>query len=135
MMDKGSYALGTAASVANQDPEFRRIMRQLRNARTKTVLHHETCPRCGAKLVNLYRQSPEDSVWMCKKCWDKHEEAIKEASDSLAGNDVALCKTCQVYAKAVASSEPAACKWYVDNVVLGSKSTKSCPNYKPVEGE
>ena len=117
------------STIANQDPEFQRIMRRLRNARTKTVLHQETCPRCGAKLVNLYRQSPEDSLWMCKKCWDKHEAAVKEASDS----DAPRCQTCQIHAKAIASKELAACKWYVDNVVLGDKSTKSCPHYKPVE--
>lgn len=127
--------LPTRPYSVDADPEFQRIMRKLRIARTKTVVHHETCPRCGAKLVNLYRQSIDDSVWMCKKCWDKHEEAIKEAADSLAENDAFICKTCQVYAKAIASAEPAACKWYVDNVVCGDKSVKSCTNYKPVEGE
>lgn len=117
----------------DNDPELQRLMRRLRNARTKTKIHHETCPRCGAKLVNLYRQSTKDSVWMCKKCWDKHEAAIKEASDSLAENDTPACKTCRVYADAIASAEPAACKWYIDNVVCGDKSVKSCPNYEPAE--
>lgn len=120
------------ANMANQDPEFRRIMRRLHNARTKTVLHHETCPRCGAKLVNLYRQSIDDNVWMCKKCWDKHN-AGDEAAISESRSE--RCKTCQVQAKASANDEPAVCRWYLDNVVCGDKSTKSCTNYKPVEGE
>lgn len=58
---------------APQDEEFQRIIRQLQAARTKTKISRETCPRCGAKLVNLYRKSIEDSVWMCRKCWVKHE--------------------------------------------------------------
>ncbi len=60
----------------DQDPEFQRIMRRLHNARTKTVVHHETCPCCGAKLVNLYRQSVDDKVWKCRKCWDKEEAEV-----------------------------------------------------------
>lgn len=55
------------------DEEFQRTMRKLRIARTKTIIHHETCPCCGAKLVNLYRKSPEDSKWQCRKCWEKEE--------------------------------------------------------------
>lgn len=66
MMDKVYYS-------PSQDPEFQRTMRQLRNARTRTVLHHETCPVCGAKLVNLYRKNTESGEWKCKKCWDKAE--------------------------------------------------------------
>jgi ribosomal protein L37AE/L43A len=61
---------------ANQDPEFRRLMRRLRNARTKTVVHHETCPVCKAKLVNLYRKSPESGEWRCRKCWEKIEAEV-----------------------------------------------------------
>lgn len=53
------------------DEEFQRIMRRLRNARTKTKIHHETCPACGAKLVNLYRKSIESGEWKCRKCWEK----------------------------------------------------------------
>ena len=124
---------GPYTAMANQDPEFQRIMRRLRNARTKTVVHHETCPRCGAKLVNLYRKSSEDSMWMCKKCWDKHEEAVKEAADSLVEGDNNRCRTCQVYAECANSPLKLMCKWYVQNVINGDKSTKSCPNYKPVE--
>lgn len=57
----------------DQDPEYRRILRRIHNARTKTVVHHETCPCCGAKLVNLYRQSVDDKMWKCRKCWEKSE--------------------------------------------------------------
>lgn len=72
MLPTGPYS----TSMLDQDPEFRRLKRQLHIARTKTVIHHETCPKCGAKLVNLYRKSPEDSKWMCKKCWDKEESEV-----------------------------------------------------------
>lgn len=123
--------LPTGPYSADNDPEFQRIMRRLRNARTKTVLHHETCPCCGAKLVNLYRKSKDDSMWKCKKCWDEYEKKAAAAD----ANDTPSCKTCQVYSDAIASKEPAACKWYIDNVVCGDKSTKSCPHYKPAKGE
>ena len=65
MLDNGSYTLN-----ASQDPEFRRIMRRLHNARTKTVVHHETCTCCGAKLVNLYRKNIDSGEWKCRKCND-----------------------------------------------------------------
>lgn len=68
--------LPTGPYSADIDPEFQRIMRRLRNARTRTILHHETCPCCGAKLVNLYRKSPDDSKWMCRKCWEKAETEV-----------------------------------------------------------
>lgn len=58
------------------DEEFQRLMRRLRNARTKTKVHHETCPVCGAKLVNLYRKSPESGEWRCRKCWEKVESEV-----------------------------------------------------------
>lgn len=55
------------------DDELRRICRRIHNARTKTVVHCETCPCCGRKLVNLYRKSVEDKEWKCKACWDKEK--------------------------------------------------------------
>lgn len=58
------------------DVEFQRLMRRLRNARTKTKVHHETCPVCGAKLVNLYRKSPESGEWRCRQCWEKVESEV-----------------------------------------------------------
>lgn len=113
----------------NQDPEFKRLMRQLHNARTKTKIHHETCPCCGAKLVNLYRRSLEDSVWKCRKCWEKYDETVEKATE----NDTPACKTCQVYADSLKSETPCICNWYLHNVLKGDKSVKSCPNYKPAE--
>ena len=48
------------------------------------VVHQETCPCCGRKLVNLYLNDVEYFVvehnevvrktgreWRCKDCWDK----------------------------------------------------------------
>lgn len=45
------------------------------------------------------------------------------------------CDTCKVQADIQKSKEPACCKWFIDNVICGNKSTKSCPEYKPVAGE
>ena len=39
-----------------------------RGTRKSAVLHQQTCPECGSKLVNLYRVGNE---WKCKKCYDK----------------------------------------------------------------
>lgn len=63
----------------NNDPEFKRLMRRLQNARTKTVVHHETCPVCGAKLVNLYRRpvAVDGPQWKCRKCWEKYDADVK----------------------------------------------------------
>lgn len=124
--------IGPYTSMLYDDPEYRRIMRRLHNARTKTVVHHETCPCCGAKLVNLYRQSVDDKMWKCRKCWEKHNNGDEA---DISESRRARCQTCQVQVKVSASTEPAVCRWYLDNVVCGDKSTKSCPNYKPVEGE
>lgn len=63
------YPNGPYSSI--MDDELKRIMRRINNARTQTVVHHETCPCCGKKLVNLYRKSLEDKEWKCKACWDK----------------------------------------------------------------
>lgn len=52
------------------DDELRRITRRINNARNATVVHHETCPICGAKLVNLYRREKE---WKCRRCWEKYD--------------------------------------------------------------
>lgn len=123
--------LPTGPYSADRDPEFQRIMRRLRNARTKTKIHHETCPCCGAKLVNLYRKSAEDSMWKCRKCWEKYEKATSEVVE----NDTPRCKTCQVQASALKSETPCVCNWYLQNVINGDKSTKSCPNYKPIKEE
>ena len=50
----------------------------------KRVIHQQTCPFCGRKLVNLYpgfvtenkgtHQESKRLKWKCKKCWDKEGE-------------------------------------------------------------
>ena len=39
----------------------------------KGVIHRQTCPECGRKLVNLYKRG---NVWKCRRC---QEEAMKNA--------------------------------------------------------
>lgn len=55
------------------DDYTRSLYRKIHTARTKTVVHQETCPCCGAKNVNLYRKSVNDKEWRCRKCWEKEE--------------------------------------------------------------
>ena len=43
------------------------------------------------------------------------------------------CKNCGIYLRAMASSEPACCMWYLDNVVCGDKSLEECNVYEPVK--
>ena len=52
------------------EDEFARLVRRIRNSQKATVVHQETCPCCGAKLVNLYRRERE---WKCRLCWEKHD--------------------------------------------------------------
>lgn len=49
----------------------------------KDVVHHETCPGCGRKLVNLYRR---DKEWFCRLCWEAKDRGAKmdNASNALA---------------------------------------------------
>lgn len=47
-----------------------RVMRRFNKYGSRTVVHHETCPICGAKLVNLYRRENE---WRCRRCWEEHD--------------------------------------------------------------
>lgn len=66
------------------DGDYRRTVRRVYNKRNTNIVHQETCPCCGRKLVNLYPGDSEkfetvgnDVVrktvkeWKCKKCWDK----------------------------------------------------------------
>ena len=48
------------------------------NRHDTPVVHHETCPCCGRKLVNLYLK---DGQWQCKACWDKEAANVSEKSD------------------------------------------------------
>lgn len=43
---------------------------RLLTAQKPTVLHQQTCPKCGGKLVNLYRRGDQ---WKCRHCWDREE--------------------------------------------------------------
>lgn len=63
--------------------DYYRTVRRVCNKRDATVVHHETCPYCGRKLVNLYlgevKKFKGQTVvgtckeWRCKACWDKYE--------------------------------------------------------------
>lgn len=61
------------------DDELRRLMRRINNARNATVVHHETCPCCGRKLVNLYRREKE---WKCRQCWEAHDKEVNDGVQS-----------------------------------------------------
>ena len=52
------------------DEEMARIMRRFNKYGSLQVVHHETCPICGSKLVNLYRRENE---WRCRRCWEKYD--------------------------------------------------------------
>ena len=40
----------------------------------KDVLHQQTCPVCGRKLVNTYRRGNE---WKCRVCWEEADNTAK----------------------------------------------------------
>jgi ribosomal protein L37AE/L43A len=40
----------------------------------RSVRHQQTCPICRRQNVNVYCRN---TVWRCKKCWDKHYEFVK----------------------------------------------------------
>lgn len=63
------------------DDEYRRIRRRINKNSRATVVHHETCPCCGAKLVNLYARDKKDGYrlvkeWKCRRCWEKHDKEV-----------------------------------------------------------
>lgn len=43
------------------------------------------------------------------------------------------CDSCEIMLNIKKSKEPAACIWYIDNVVCGDKTVKECPVYKKQE--
>lgn len=66
--------------------DYYRTVRRVCNKRDATVVHQETCPCCGRKLVNLYLGDVKKVVemygekvvktekeWKCKTCWDKEK--------------------------------------------------------------
>lgn len=58
--------------------DLAKTMNRLNKIRNATVVHHETCPCCGAKLVNLYRREKE---WRCRECWEKYDVMTEEEKD------------------------------------------------------
>lgn len=44
---------------------------ELFRAQPQNVIHRGTCPKCGRKLVNLYRRG---MTWRCNKCSPMKEE-------------------------------------------------------------
>lgn len=72
--------LGTEAMVlqalANPKEWMRaQVMAQLmRKGGKKDVLHQQTCPVCGRKLVNTYRRGNE---WKCRVCWEEADNTAK----------------------------------------------------------
>ena len=50
--------------------EMAKIRGRFNKYGNRAVVHRETCPICGAKLVNLYRRENE---WRCRRCWEKHD--------------------------------------------------------------
>lgn len=49
--------------------EMKRMLKAKSRPRP-TVLHRQTCPYCGRKLVNVYF-SDSQNEYMCKECLDK----------------------------------------------------------------
>lgn len=63
------------------DEEYRRLMRRLNKNARAAVVHHETCPVCGKKLVNLYARKNNISGkndWRCRTCWEAYDAAPPE---------------------------------------------------------
>lgn len=69
--------------VYNEPPgeEYGRLMRRLNKNARAAVVHHETCPVCGKKLVNLYARKNNISGkndWRCRTCWEAYDAAPPE---------------------------------------------------------
>lgn len=55
--------------------------------------------------------------------------------DHWEGEFMHKCDTCKVHIETIKSNEPACCKWFIDNVVVGGKSVKDCDVYEPINEE
>ena len=69
--------------IYNESPQdyYERILRRIHKNGTKMVVHHETCPVCGKKLVNLYARRnviTEKNDWRCRSCWEAYDAAPAE---------------------------------------------------------
>ncbi len=40
------------------------------------------------------------------------------------------CDNCKVQTRVNGSKEPACCKWFMDNIVIGDKSVEDCDAYE-----
>ena len=63
------------------DEEYGRLMRRLNKNARAAVVHHENCPVCGKKLVNLYARKNNISGkndWRCRTCWEAYDAAPPE---------------------------------------------------------
>ena len=45
------------------------------------------------------------------------------------------CDTCKIRKEIEKSTEPACCKWYMDNVVFGDKNVSDCEIYQEEDEE
>lgn len=63
------------------EDDYKRILQRIQKNGTKMVVHHETCPVCGKKLVNLYARRnaiTEKNDWRCRACWESYDAAPAE---------------------------------------------------------
>lgn len=51
------------------------------------------------------------------------------------GEEKMKCDNCKVKMRANESNEPACCKWFMDNVVIGGKSVEDCDVYETADNE
>lgn len=69
--------------VYNESPQeaYNRLLRRIQKNGRAMVVHHETCPVCGKKLVNLYARKNAISGkndWKCRTCWEAYDAAPPE---------------------------------------------------------
>jgi ribosomal protein S27AE len=49
---------------------FGGLFGKLEHFKSRQVVHRRTCPQCGKKLTNLYKNGDR---WLCRKCSTKAE--------------------------------------------------------------
>ena len=63
------------------EEDYKRILQRIQKNGRAMVVHHETCPVCGKKLVNLYARKNAISGkndWKCRTCWEAYDDAPPE---------------------------------------------------------
>lgn len=96
-MDKDTTGVVINNAVYESPAAFREAIFAIWDEQSKhreNRKHHEVCPRCGRKNVNLYRHTMSaDGIlyghWACKACWDDYksqltDEAILNVAAELA---------------------------------------------------